>query len=194
MTALLPEVYQYVTKKENYEALLEMFEDLEKAKPQLRMEFWNEVYKEVKEVSRLNWELCLDEDVATQYSKLGFWYAHPNEPYEVNAGVIYETLSGAVRYGAWFDARQFKKEVLTSAVNKYPTHQHEWKIDTKPFSFLQYQMTGDNFESSHGLRNILPEVRSDSVKKYTKTLIDAFDRLAPFVEEQVETLVKTSKR
>lgn len=194
VTDLLPDVYEYITKKENFEAFMEMLEDYEKAKPQIRKEFWSDVKKQVKDISRQNWEFQVDEDIATQYSKFGFWYAHPNEPFEVNAGIIYESLTGAVRYGAWFDSKQFKKDELLSGLKKYPTHQHEWKIDNKPYCFLQYQVTGDNFEFRHGLKHILPEVRSQWVTKYAKTLTDALDRLAPFVEEQVDNLVQNSNQ
>lgn len=190
MTKLLPEMYEFITKKENFEAFMEMVDDYEKAKPQIRAEFWNEVSNNLKNIHRTGWYFYSDKNLELGSAKIGFWYQHPHQGQEpIEAGIVFEQLPTQTFYGAWFDPKRFNKSKLLDALTS--EDRQRWTIDNGQY-FLQYKNTGDNFQWRQGLSTILPEVRKLQVDNYVGLFKDAFEKLAPFIETQVNDLIKTN--
>lgn len=197
MNKLEPEFYNYLANEENYVVLTELMQHFQPFRKQLIEEFWSEITKEIEtrmagDANFDNWECCMDENIFSTWSKMGFWFTPPelkDNPF--GAGIIFECLSTTVNYGVWFD-RSDNRITRVNLINKAKTNEL-WKINSNSAAcFVHQHYTGDNFTlpGYEFIQKLLPEKRRKIVIDYSETLVNAFYELKSFVETEVGSVIK----
>lgn len=176
-------LFEFLTKSENFEPLVDMYSQFGPIKERLLLEFWTLVKLEIEKMQAGKWKAWIDDNAPNGNAKVGFY--HPT--YTTNDGntssclIIFEKLSGTVTYGLWFHRNESVQKIDFDAICKDVRESlPNWTAGSGGWWFAAYKQPGEDFSNPGHLSRILPEVRDALVKEYAGHLASSLKELEPF--------------
>lgn len=162
------EIFNYLTKKENFYSAYEITQLFPQVRNKLVEEFWKKVTErianELDKNSKDKWVVELSEDVFETYSSLFLYFSD-------SIGVAFEKLHGQPYYGVWIDSDN--KKLDREKINKYASGLELLEGMNKNSDYwLGWSLCGANFNTIETLKRILPENSDEYAEELAKLLFD----------------------
>lgn len=176
------EIFNYLTKKENFSSAFEIYQQFPKVKNELIRQFWEMVKKLLDEKANdNNWQVKFFNDISEKYSKLGLCLRSDNHE---NIRVIFEDLLGRTYYGVWINAENNALDKIqiknfaegVSAIKQMKSSANEY--------WLGFEYIEPDFNNIESLERILPDVREDLADELAQMLFG----LAKEIKEEIEKM------
>ncbi len=169
MSTYQDEIFNYLTKKDNFFSAYEIYQTFPGVKNTLIKQYWLSVKDELTELSeKTDWKIEISEDVFETYSFLGI---RINDSFYV----AYEKLHGQTYHGLWIDYNN--KQLDRTKINEYASNIESINWMKKNNYWLGLTLTGTNFDSIDTLKKILPDNRVDFAKELATSLYKLADEL-----------------
>jgi len=169
MSTYQDEIFNYLTRKDNFLSAYEIYQAFPEVKNTLIKEFWLAVKDLLEELIKTNnWEIEISENIFDTYSYLCIWF---NESF----CVAYEKLHGQTYHGLWVDFNN--KQLDRTKITEYVSNIESINWMKKSNNWLGWTYTGVNFDSIDTLKKILPDNRIDFAKELATLLYELADEL-----------------
>lgn len=169
MSTYQDEIFNYLTKKDNFFSAYEIYQEFPGVKKNLIKQFWLSVKDELTELSeKTDWKIEVSENVFETYSSLSI---RIND----NFYVAYEKLHGQTYHGLWID--NDNKQLDRIKINDYASNIESLNWMKKYDYWLGCTLTGTNFDSIDTLKKILPDNRVDFAKELATLLYELANEL-----------------
>ncbi len=177
-------LYQFLTKAENFEPFFDLKEQYENVKRRLINEFWELVYDEIKlmPVNEHGWTYIVDAE-NSHNRKLRA--KHP--VIADKAGIAYEFLNGNVVLGAIFNRNKINVDSMSKIwrdATEYIKNLQGWEVGKGGWWYAIYKQNLLDMSQKASLMEILPEVRGTLAKDYALQINQAVKELGEFCIEQ----------
>jgi hypothetical protein len=172
MSTYQDEIFNYLTKKDNFFSAYEIYQAFPEVKKTLIEQYWQNVKDELIELTKnTNWKVELSENVFETYSKLRIWLNGPNEGF----GIVIEKLHGESYHGLWIDVNN--KQLDRARIDEYTSKIEVIKGMKKNNYWLGWTYSGVNFDSIETLKKILPDNRMEFAHEFATMLYKLAEEL-----------------
>lgn len=169
MSTYQDEIFNYLTKKDNFFSAYEIPQIFPEVKNTLIEKFWRAVKNSLEELTKeTNWEIGMSENIFKTYSSLSIGL-------DKRFGVAYEELHGQTYYGLWIDFDD--KKLDRPKINEYASKIEAINWMKKSKWYLGWTSTGANFNNIETLKRILPDNRDDYAKELANQLFDLAEKI-----------------
>lgn len=184
-------LYEFISKKENFEPYVELYEQYEKVKIRLVNEFWDEVLSFVRSLPLHDgrWTPELDPPLVGN-RKLKMKHPDITKGDQFRAGIVFEHVESTLFLGAWFNRNllnDYDKDFIQicETASKEVKNNQGWKYGTGGWWFAIYRDTGYDFKKKDTLMQILPEERTSLVQTLANDMVDTVNQFGDFCISQV---------
>lgn len=164
------EIIEFLTRKENFEQMVNVMNHYGKVRQHLIQNFWDKTTSHLsKLIAGTEWELVESKNWFDRYSKLGValqaWAPH-KEDGRAPIRVIYEGLSEKPYYGLWINAQSKRLDIdrILEAGRREDWLKEGFRSDSNKhwvfFRFSEY-----DFGLADTLKKVLPEVADDEAAR-----------------------------
>ena len=181
MSTYQDEIFNYLTKKENFFSAFEIYQIFPEVKNSLIEQLWSKVKKNLEElIEEKDWEIGISENIFETYSSLSV-------DVHDSFGIAFEKLHSQTYYGLWIDVNDKKLDRLK--IDEYASNIEAINRMRKSNDWLGWAYTGANFDNIETLKKILPDNRDD----YAQELADQLFELTIELEEDILKMSKMTK-
>jgi len=183
------ELYNFLTLRENFEAMLKVNSQFSIVKERLLADFWNHVAtileSKVKELSP-KWRVLNPPNKERGDAKLivykDDWIINGKHPF---VGVAWEHLHTQPYFGVWADIHSPKiDDALLDKNLENLRLENKFRRDTSWWPLWEY--SGDKFSTDSGLSNILPDNMANTVETYTLPIMSLLPKVENFIDESIK--------
>ncbi|MEK0337514.1 MAG: hypothetical protein QQN41_08790 [Nitrosopumilus sp.] len=169
MSIYRDEIFNYLTKKDNFFSAYEIHQLFPEVKNTLIEKFWLAVKNSLEELEKgTNWEIEMSENIFETYSSLTILL-------DDSFGVAFEKLHGQTYYGLRIDFDNKKLDRPRINENSSKIEGINWM--KKSNWWLGWAYTGANFDNIETLKRILPDNRDNYAKEIADMLFDLAEEL-----------------
>jgi len=171
MSSYEEEIFNYLTSKENFHLTFEIFQLFPEIKNQLIKEFWDIVYKKVKEkLEDTDAKIEISENVFETWSSL-FLYYNGNK----NIRIGFEQLHVKTYYGVWINA--VNENLDRERIDEYVRSIESVKLLKKTNYWLGWEYINADFNNIGTLKKVLPYIREEYANEIASLLIEFSKRI-----------------
>lgn len=172
MSQFNDEIYDHITRSENFESAFEVYQIIPAVRKRLLVDFWDLVKSKIKEVEfSKNFEVEISDNIFERWSYLSLTY-------HTNLAVTYETLDGNCYYGLWI-----KKDVGAPHKEVIDKYRKEFNILPQQFatneSWIGWTYVGYDFNNIQSLNKIIPVQRESTAVEFAIRLTRLAEELFP---------------
>jgi hypothetical protein len=184
-------LYDFLSKKENFEPYFDLHQQYEKVRKQMVDEFWDQVAQNIKANPPQNTEWMVEVDPpGTGNRKLRMKHPVTAGSPDFKAGIIYEHLENYVYLGVWVNRWLLKNEgdikQIFAEAGEVVKDKPGWKAGSGGWWFVIHRDTGEDFRQKETLVKITPEDRGVFAKTMATEIVEAVNLFGEFCIEQVK--------
>lgn len=183
MSVYEEEIFNYLTKKDNFFSAYEIYQTFPTVKNSLIEEFWKAVKSSLEDISKeKDWQIEISDNIFETYSSLNIYVSSSNE-----LSVSYEKLHSQTYFGLWIDNED--KSLERAKINEYASRIEQLDGMRKSNYWLGWSSTGSNFDNIETLKKILPNNKNEFAHEMATQLFE----FASELEGDIKVLSKMKK-
>lgn len=183
------EIYNFLTQKDNFEAMIKVCSHFSFVKESLLNSFWNKVASALAEKLRdkPEWKIINPENKERNDAKLliykDSWQLDEKYPF---VGIGWEHLFTNTYYGVWShrDSKNINNAALKIQLDSY---KRELKFRDDPNWWFLWTNGPQNFAVNEDLVYILPDKANAVAEEYVKSLCAIVDKCEKIIDEVLKT-------
>ena len=187
MESYKQQMFQFLTKPENFQSLLDAVKSFEDVKKQLLTDFWKQTEAALAlKATGSSWKVEMSSTIHATHSQLtifrGSWVKQGGHPI---CTLAYENLCGHLFYGLWlnWDAQDPKTVALREGARQMRVE--GFKIDSHQW-WPWWAHTTPNFTNADAFSEILPLVVKDTAQQTATDLFQLAEKYGPEIDRIIE--------